>query len=241
VRRTAWRLMALAAAAAAIALALRAACIRLHLRAAERYPVRGIDVSNHQGPIDWSRVRAGGIAFALIKATEGSDFRDQRFAENWRESARAGIARAAYHYFTFCSDGAAQAIHFLSVVPPEPDVLPPAVDVEYAGNCKSPPGVERIRAELRVFLERIESAWSRKPILYVTRQSRWRIVDGHIEGYPLWIRSVWWPLRRGSWLLWQYSDTGRVDGIRGPVDLDVYSGTVEEWIDFSARGDTPPR
>src|SRR3954453_10276082 len=62
-----------------------------------QYPLRGIDVSHHQGQIDWSAVKASGIQFAYIKATEGTEFTDATFAENWRNSNTAGIVRGAYH------------------------------------------------------------------------------------------------------------------------------------------------
>jgi lysozyme len=71
----------------------------------ERY---GIDVSHHQGVIDWERVANDGISFAYMKATEGNEFVDERFADNWRGAANAGLDRGAYHYFPLCSPGAAR-------------------------------------------------------------------------------------------------------------------------------------
>jgi lysozyme len=65
------------------------------LRPGERY---GIDVSHHQGPIDWSEVATDDIAFAYIKTTEGSDVIDYRFGENWAGAAGAGLDRGAYHF-----------------------------------------------------------------------------------------------------------------------------------------------
>src|ERR1044071_3304348 len=66
-----------------------------------RYPVRGIDVSHHQGNIDWKSVKTSGITFAYLKATEGSDFADADFPANWHGSAKPGLVRGAYHFFTF--------------------------------------------------------------------------------------------------------------------------------------------
>lgn len=68
------------------------------LRVGERY---GVDVSNHQGVIEWERVSADGISFAYIKATEGGDHVDAQFYANWRAAATAGLDRGAYHFFTF--------------------------------------------------------------------------------------------------------------------------------------------
>jgi Glycosyl hydrolases family 25 len=73
------------------------------------YNVIGVDVSNHQGDIDWPALAGSKIAFAYIKATEGGDFRDKRFQLNWEGAKRAGLARGAYHFFTQCRSGAEQA------------------------------------------------------------------------------------------------------------------------------------
>lgn len=95
------------------------------LRAGERY---GVDVSAHQGDIDWRRVAGDDIEFVYIKPTEGGDFVDARFAQNWAEAATVGLDRGAYHFFTFCAPATVQARNFLTVAPPDLAALPPAVD-----------------------------------------------------------------------------------------------------------------
>ena len=62
------------------------------------FPIHGIDVSNHQGDIDWQAVRASNVKFAYIKATEGGDHVDQRFAQNWAGAKAAGVKHGAYHF-----------------------------------------------------------------------------------------------------------------------------------------------
>ena len=191
-----------------------------------RFPLRGIDVSHHQGEIDWERLAAADLRFAFIKATEGRDHLDTRFTENWEGADAIGLARGAYHFFTFCSPGGAQAEHFLQVVPPQPGTLPPAVDVEFAGNCRSWTTIDAIRAELRLFLARIEEAWGRAPLLYITAESEARIISGHFDAYPIWIRNVIWRPRSGepAWLFWQFTDDAELPGIGTPVDMNVYRG-----------------
>src|SRR5262245_47120900 len=81
--------------------------------AAMSYKVRGVDVSAHQGAIDWRTLKSDGVSFAFIKATEGGDFTDAEFASNWRESRNAGIPRGAYHFLTQCRTGLEQAKHFI--------------------------------------------------------------------------------------------------------------------------------
>src|SRR6476660_2447595 len=72
---------------------------RPSLRAGESI---GIDVSHHQGEIDWPRVASDGVRFAYIKASEGGTVPDHRFRENWVEAKKAGLRRGAYHFFTLC-------------------------------------------------------------------------------------------------------------------------------------------
>jgi lysozyme len=203
--------------------ALAAALLGLVLLAAEPR-VEGIDVSHHQGAIDWKKVAGAGVRFAFIKASEGRTLRDRRFAESWRGAKDAGIARGAYHYFHFCTPGADQAENFLAVAPPEEDALSPVVDVEFVGNCTTWKSLDEVREELAAFLEKIDAAWPLAPILYVMDDSHARIIAGHFDDRPVWIRSIFTrpaPDAYGGWLIWQYSDTSRVPGIAGPVDRNV--------------------
>lgn len=190
--------------------------------ASTRYPLRGIDVSHHQGAIDWPRVARDGIAFAYIKATEGGDHRDRRFVENHRAARAAGLQVGAYHFFTFCRAGAEQAVNFLAVAPPLSDALPPAIDLEFGGNCDRVPDGPTLRRELTAFLAPIEAAYGRPVILYVTPE----FLDAYRGDVPtrgLWRRSLFRrPDDAAPWLLWQYHNRGRVDGIDGPVDLNVF-------------------
>src|SRR6516165_7639969 len=80
------------------------------------HDVIGVDVSGHQGDIDWLSLAAGGVAFAYIKATEGGDFRDKQFQKNWDGARTAGMLRGAYHFFTQCRSGADQATNFIRTV-----------------------------------------------------------------------------------------------------------------------------
>ncbi len=195
----------------------------------ERYPIRGIDVSHHQGEIDWPEVAASGMRFAFIKATEGADHSDTRFALNWRASADAGMQRGAYHYFTFCTPGLAQAAHFMRTVPPGQPMLPPAVDVEYYGNCANPPANEVIVRELGALLEALTVAYGRKPVLYTTNEVRLRLIGRAFHEYPLWIRNVYappWSLGVTGWTFWQHNDEGELPGVNTPVDFNVFHGDL---------------
>jgi len=139
------------------------------------YPVRGVDVSSFQGTIDWPQlVSAGTLGFAFIKATEGAHTHDARFLQNWT-ATRGLIARAPYHFFSFCSGGDEQAQNFLRFLP-DTGELPAGVDIEFAGNCQHRPSYAVIREQLKIFLNDVESVTRRKPIIYVNRTSYARIV-----------------------------------------------------------------
>jgi lysozyme len=190
----------------------------------ERFPVRGIDVSHHQGEIDWARVAKDDVAFAFIKATEGGDFRDKRFAENWAGARSAGIAAGAYHFYRFCRPAADQAENIIATVPKEADALPLVLDVEFGGNCKTVPTAAELVSELTILLERVEAHFGRQAILYVTQE----IIAAYgpsLPKRPLWVRSILAePPACQTWAIWQYHNRGTVEGITGAVDLNVLAG-----------------
>ena len=193
-----------------------------------RYTIRGLDVSHHQGAIDWRTVRNEDVDFVFIKATEGVDWIDPRFDENWSGAEAAGIARGAYHFFRFCKPGEEQAAHFLATVPPESDTLPPAVDVEYTGNCGRRSSTEAIRGELETFIEIVSDAYGRIPLIYADSDAYGRIIAGHFEDVPLWIPTLGDEPSLDNdrdWTFWQHDHLGQIDGIRGQVDLNVFAGS----------------
>jgi lysozyme len=232
----AWIALALAAAAAAGALALGVAGLyrgwwSWNHPDRDRFPVWGIDVSRHQGRIDWGRVAAGGaIRFAYLKASEGSDWTDPRFAQNWRGARQAGLRVGAYHFFTFCSPPEEQARHFLAVVPRDPQALPPALDLELGGNCRRVPSREELQAGLRAWSRLVEAGLGKQPVVYVTDDS-WRafLRGGGVEN-RLWFRSLFGEPSDevGSWHFWQFQHRGHVPGIEGFVDLDAFRGGADE-------------
>jgi lysozyme len=212
-------------------------------------PVRGVDVSHHQGRMDWARIRAAGYEFAYIKATEGETFRDSTYLRNRDEARRAGLVTGPYHFFTLCTAGRAQALNLLSVqAGDDGPSLPPAVDLEFGGNCGDRPPRDSVRAEVRRFLAAADSAFGRPAVLYVTPEFHAEYLAGD-TGHPLWVRSVYHrPRYAGAWTFWQYAATGRLPGVRGLIDLDAFHGTRAEFAAFtrlaappSARQDSAAR
>ncbi len=185
-------------------------------------PLRGIDVSHHQGSIDWRRVSEDGIGFAYLKATEGSSFTDPRFVANATGARQAGLRVGGYHYFTLCSPGAPQAEHFADVLASAPARgLPPAIDLELLGNCDDPPPREALLREVRAFMDVVERATGKRVVVYAypELESRYRLSAALDR--RLWVRRLGDAPPQGDWWMWQRSDSARVDGVSGGVDLNV--------------------
>jgi lysozyme len=239
--RRRWRRIAMgtfAIAATVLAVGIAARAWFLHWQPdRERYPLRGIDVSHHQGAIDWSAVARDDVAFAYLKASEGGDHRDRRYGENATGARAAGVAAGAYHFFTFCRGGAEQAANFLAAAPASADALPPALDLEFGGNCGRRPDAAAMRAELDAFLAPVEAAYAKPALLYVTPE----FFDAYRDALPprpLWRRSILHaPDSRAAWTLWQYHNRARVAGIDGPVDLNVFDGDAAAFARW--RGAIP--
>lgn len=187
------------------------------------YSTHGIDVSHHQGAIDWRSIARDGVSFAYIKATEGGDFVDPRFQENWRGSGAADVERGAYHFFTQCRSGTTQAKNFIRTVPRTDSTLRHAVDAEHMGSCREGPRVADIVREIEIFLDLVEAHYGRRPIIYTTQEFHDEYLTNRLEGEKFWLRSLVAPpsFRSGDWVIWQYHNRGRRAGVSGPVDLNV--------------------
>lgn len=201
------------------------------------HDVVGADVSHHQGPIDWAALEQDGIDFVYMKATEGGDFKDTLFPVNWRESSKVGLPRGAYHFFTLCRSGDVQAANFIDTVPVDPTALPHAVDAEHMGPCRSGLAMADVAREIEIFIERLEKHYGRRPIIYTTTA----FYDAHLHGKLVderyWLRSLVLPPSYGPdhWAIWQYHNFGRRDGVSGPLDLNVFSGSVDQFSEFAGN------
>jgi lysozyme len=219
-----WRLALAALGAAGGTLALGGALYAPHWHPSERsWPLQGIDVSHHQGPIDWHKLPPQGVDLAWIKATEGGDHRDRMFAVNWAGARAAGIRRGAYHFFTLCRSGTDQAANFVAAVPREADALPPAVDLEFGGNCAARPSREMLLRELGAFLRIVEAHSGRRALLYLTHEFEEAYRVSAAIDRPLWLRALVFQPRFGArpWTVWQVSSFRSLRGIEGGVDWNV--------------------
>ena len=205
-----------------------------------RFSVHGIDVSKYQGDIDWTAAHDGGVQFAWIKATEGADHMDEKFAENWQAAKQAGVRRGAYHFAFWCRTPAEQMRWFEQNVPVDPDALPPVLDVELTPGSKTcPRTLERVAvlSEMRAMLQAMERHYGKRPVIYSTVDFYAGILSGNaLDEYPIWVRSTKYhpSVRYGSrgWHFWQYQADGHVPGIKGNVDRNAFYGNAQQWQAF---------
>src|SRR5262249_35092083 len=141
------------------------------------------------------------VSFAYIKASEGEHYTDPFFAGNWADAKRVGIRPGAYHFYSLCATGAAQAHLFLTIANDQTDALAPAVDLEMHGQCSSRPSVEDVYRELDDFFAVVEHATGKPTVVYLGDDFD-ALYPIRIRYHrPLWLRSL---DRRpdGEWTLW---------------------------------------
>ncbi|MEA2697456.1 MAG: lysozyme [Myxococcales bacterium] len=201
-------------------------------------PVLGIDVSHHNGPVDWFAVSGSDVKFAFAKATEGNSLVDPQFDANWKGMGNVGLLRGAYHFARPGGDPEIQAAHFASTVGPRSfGGLPPALDLETDGGL---PPAQVVQWTL-AFLARAEALFGRPLIIYTGGLWRRTLKDPDVPQ----LRDRWlWTARYGSnqpvvprtwarWDIWQFTDgesgaVQRIPGISGPCDCDRFRGDLPE-------------
>jgi lysozyme len=194
--------------------------------------VFGIDVSHHQGTVDWARAAAGGVKYAFIRVSDGANTKDREFARNWSASKAAGVVRGAYQFFRPAQSVTAQADLFIAAVGKKlPGDLPPVIDVEVDSGVAP----ATIAARVRQWVDRVKAGTGATPIVY-TGKYFWRDKVGAPSGFtqnPLWIANYTTkcpdiPTGWADWTFWQTSATGVVPGIAGNVDMNKFNGTLTQ-------------
>ena len=207
----------------------------------EGYEIHGIDISHYQGEIDWDELRNNGmiercpVRFVMIKATEGSTRIDDRFAENFYQAREYGFIRGAYHFWSTRSSGRAQAEHFLRQVKLEDGDLPPVLDVEHKAKDQTP---EEFKESVLTWLRLVEKAYDAKPIIYTYYKFKLTYLnDSVFNDYPYWIAHYYVDSVKyeGPWKFWQHTDCGRLPGIKGYVDFNIYNGSYYDLQQLTLR------
>lgn len=203
----------------------------------EGYNIRGIDISHYQDRIDWSRLRNAQlnhdpIRFVIIKATEGVSLMDDNFNDNFFQAKQNDFVRGAYHFYVPGISASKQAAFFLHQVHLEPGDLPPVLDVEKAGDASH----TQIKKDVLIWLDIVEKHYGVKPIIYTSYKFKTDYLNDTIfDQYPYWIAHYYVKelAYQGSWVMWQHTDCGKVDGIRGNVDCNIFNGSLEDLMRFT--------
>jgi lysozyme len=189
--------------------------------------LKGIDVSFYQGVIPWSSISDTGIAFAYLKATEGVTLVDAQYQNNVEKIKSTTIHYGSYHFFQPGDDAEKQVDFFLSKVSVGGQ-LPPVLDIEVSHGL-SP---ANIKSSALIWLKAVASKTGCKPIIYTYKDFWETNLGSGFNDYPLWLADYAdhpsLPNGVSRYTFWQHSQKGKVKGISGAVDLDVYSGTADD-------------
>ena len=191
--------------------------------------IAGIDVSHWEGDIDFREVKQAGIRFVYIKASEGTTDIDPDFERNYREARKARLKIGFYHYVTARTEdeGRAEASHFADVIRGKKYHGCPVMDFESFGNLTK----ERINEVSLAFMQELSDATGKRVAIYSDANNATNTFDIRLSVYPLWIAEygVSRPDMRNHWRRWagwQYTDSGRVEGISGTVDRDYFTEDI---------------
>lgn len=214
---------------------------RSQLEPAASGVVYGIDVSHWQGSVDWAAHWNNGKRFAWIKATEGTNYTDPKFAANYTGSYGKGFIRGAYHFaLPNKSSGAAQAKFFSDHGggwSGDGRTLPGALDLEYNPYGSTCYGLTKAQMTswIRDFSNYYKSRWDKYPAIY-TSTSWWnQCVNSSFSGTnPLWVArynsSVGsLPYNWSVYSVWQYSSS--------PIDQNRFNGSMDRLKVFATSHD----
>ena len=194
------------------------------------FEIQGIDISHYQGVIDWEELRNAMIGkapvrFVIVKATEGASLVDENFKDNFYNAREYGFIRGAYHFYSIKSSARSQAYFFLEKVHLEEGDLPPVLDVEHKPQDMN---TEEFQKEVLTWLHIVEDTYHVKPIIYTYYKFKQQFLsDNRFDDYPYWIAHYYASKLeyKGEWKFWQHTDAGRLPGIKGYVDFNIYNGS----------------
>lgn len=199
----------------------------------EGYEIHGIDISHYQGKIDWEQlknamIKGCPVRFVIIKSTEGSSRLDENFRENFNQTRDFGFIRGVYHFWSNKSTAREQAYYFLDQVHLTDGDLPPVLDIEHKPADKS---VEDFQRDVLTWLHIVEDKYHVKPIIYTYYKFKEQYLSAPVfEDYPYWIAHYYVDKvqYKGKWKFWQHTDVGKLPGIKGYVDFNIYNGSYYE-------------
>jgi len=190
----------------------------------------GIDVSEWQKDIDFNKVKEDGIEIVYIKASQGNDYIDPYFETNYKIAKDNNLKVGVYHFFTArtINEAIDEADFFASVISKKQIDCRLAMDFEIFGTLSK----EEINEISKAFLEKVEEKTKKEMVIYSDASNAKDIFDDELaKKYPIWVAEYGAeePFDNGKWNSWigfQYSDNGRINGINGYVDKDYYTEAI---------------
>jgi lysozyme len=228
--------------------------------------VFGIDVSGWVESPNWSTVSSQGVKFVFVKASENTSS-DSKFAQHRQGSKSVGMLRGAYHFFhPEANNSAQQAAAFIQAVGADRGELPPVLDLEQVyvnGNPITMPTGDAILALIKAWLDPVESAFGRKPMIYTSAYflTQHGVNAPWLSNYPLWVAQ--YPYAPGTndeykdvssmpipasgmpqqpagfqpWIIWQYSSKGGLSGFPPSqlLDFNYFNGSLSDLNTFASQ------
>jgi lysozyme len=203
--------------------------------------IGGIDISHHNGTINWNIVPQSQVNFVFCKATQGKSYKDEMLPTNMNELKRLGFIRGVYHFLTFKDVTATDQVNNLlscGIDFNQPGTLPPVLDVEWQQSESLNQYIKNNRGacvkKVKDWLVGIENATGRQPIIY-TNSNFWKDYLGNptgFETYPLWVASYRndEPVLPAGWndyTFWQFTASGFVTGVNGNVDKNIFKAGMK--------------
>jgi lysozyme len=201
----------------------------------------GIDVSHHNGEIDWEAIQSAGVQFAILKASEGTRTVDSKFSYNVQEANRVGIPVGFYHFAHMTNDPITEAQHYLLTIGEYRPELWHVLDMEN----QSLDGVTFSKSQVsnwcRGWLQHVEMLTGKVPMIYTGAAFARTYFESDFARYPLWVAHYGtdtplsnpvWP----EWTVFQYSDTGKVDGNGSTyMDLNELNGQIQDYVNIGKK------
>jgi lysozyme len=193
------------------------------------FKVRGIDLSHHNGRINYDKLDS--LDFVFLKVTEGTSWTDKTFSKHYHAFREREIAIGAYHFFRFDTDGKSQAQHFLAHLAGKEFQIPLVVDVEQENNPFVPRA--KVIARLDAFVKEVKRQTGIKPIIYTNGIGYSDFISDDFDDHTLWLSSTnkWRPAMTDC-TFWQFNINADLSAITHDVDLNVFRGSREEWEEY---------
>ncbi len=214
----------------------------------------GIDVSKHQGKIDWDKVEirynivnrrinkngdiVAPLTFAIAKATEGVTSTDPMFEINKNGILKHNLKFGAYHYFSYLSDAKKQAEKYLKIASLTKGNIAPIIDIEEDANLnkllkRKTITPNSIRQSVLTWLKLVEQRVGVKPIIYTSPNFKTEYLNTpEFDNYPLWIAHYQVSEPRLKGIMWQFTEHGAMNGIDGNVDINIFYGSESDLNQF---------